>query len=183
MKTILTDYLVSLRALVVFTAVTGLAYPLAMTGLAQALFPQAANGSLVGPATQPVGSVLIAQKFTAPKYFRPRPSASDYGAVPSGASNQGFTSAKLAAAVEERRSALGPNAPSDLLYASGSGLDPHISPEAAEYQIARVAEARQLPPEVIRRVVATATEGPQFGFLGQSRVNVLVLNRALDALR
>ncbi|GAT35116.1 K+-transporting ATPase ATPase C chain [Terrimicrobium sacchariphilum] len=183
MKTILTDYLVSLRAIVVFTVLTGLAYPLAMTGVAQALFPHAANGSLVGPATQPAGSALLAQKFTAPKYFWPRPSASDYGTVPSGASNQGFTSAKLAAGVEERRAAIGPNAPSDLLYASGSGLDPHISPEAAEYQVARVAAARQLPPEAIRRVVATATEGPQFGFLGQSRVNVLVLNRALDALR
>jgi len=183
MKNILTDYLVSLRAIVVFTVLTGLAYPLAMTGLAQALFPQAANGSLVGPAGQPAGSELVAQKFTAQKYFWPRPSASDFGAVPSGASNQGFTSAKLAAAVEERRAALGPNAPADLLYASGSGLDPHISPEAAEYQVTRVAEARQLPPEVVRQAVKTATEGPQLGFLGQSRVNVLLLNRALDALK
>jgi K+-transporting ATPase ATPase C chain len=176
------EILASIRALVVLTAITSVAYPLAITGLAQAFFRDQANGSLVTAGNQLVGSSLLAQKFTSPRYFWPRPSAADYGTVASGASNQGFTSRKLLDAVNDRRKAFGADAPSDLLYASGSGLDPHISPEAARYQIARVAAARNLPPEKVTALVEKSVEPPQLGFLGQSGVNVLLLNRALDQL-
>lgn len=172
----------SLRALVVLTAITCVAYPLAITGLAQVLFHDQANGSLVNSGKQLIGSSILAQKFTSPRYFWPRPSACDYGTVASGASNQGFTSRKLLDAVNDRRKAFGADAPSDMLYASGSGLDPHISPEAARYQVARVAAARNLPPEKITALVEKSVEMPQLGFLGQARVNVLLLNRALDQL-
>jgi K+-transporting ATPase ATPase C chain len=177
-----TETLASLRALLVLTLITSVAYPLAITGLARVFFRDAANGSLVSNGSQLVGSSLLAQKFTSPRYFWPRPSACDYGTVASGASNQGFTSQKLLDAVNGRRKTYGADAPSDLLYASGSGLDPHISPESARYQIARVATARNLPPEKITALVEKTIELPQLGFLGQSRVNVLLLNRALDQL-
>lgn len=176
------EILASLRALVVLTAITSVAYPLAITGLAQVFFRDTANGSLVTAGNQLVGSALLAQKFTSPRYFWPRPSAADYGTVASGASNQGFTSRKLLDAVNDRRKTFGADAPADLLTASGSGLDPHISPEAARYQIARVASARNLPPEKITALVEKFIESPQLGFLGQPRVNVLLLNRALDRL-
>jgi len=178
----LKEILISVRAILVLTLLTCVIYPLAVTGLAQAFFPAQANGSLVKNGDQLVGSSLLAQKFTTPRYFWPRPSAADYATVASGASNQGFTSKKLADAVNERRTALGTAAPADLLTTSGSGLDPHISPEAARFQIARVAAARNLPPEKISGLVEKSLEPPQFGFLGQARVNVLLLNRALDRL-
>lgn len=176
MKEILTSF----RALVVFTVLTGILYPLAVTGIAQALFPGQAGGSLVKRGDTLVGSSLLAQNFTGDLYFHPRPSSADFGTVASGASNQGFTSKKLLDAVNERRAALGDGAPPDLLYASGSGLDPHISPEAAAFQTDRVASARGWTPEKIRAAVVRATEEPQYGFLGQARVNVLKLNIALD---
>jgi K+-transporting ATPase ATPase C chain len=176
------EILASIRALIVLTGITSIAYPLAITGLAQVFFRDAANGSLVRAGDQLVGSSLLAQKFTSPCYFWPRPSACDHGTVASGASNQGFTSRKLVDAVNDRRKTFGADAPSDMLYASGSGLDPHISPEAARHQIARVADARNLPPEKIIALVERCVEPPQLGFLGQPRVNVLLLNRALDQL-
>lgn len=177
-----THILSSLRALVVLTVLTSVAYPLLVTGIAQTLFPREANGSLVRFGDTLAGSTLLAQRFSAPRYFWPRPSAADYATVPSGASNQGFTSRKLLAAIEERRRTLGPDAPADLLTASASGLDPDISPAAASFQIARVAAARNLPPERVADLVAAITQPPQLGFLGEPRVNVLRLNLALDRL-
>lgn len=178
----LKDILASLRAILVLTAITSVAYPLAVTGIAQLIFPAQANGSLVKNGDQLVGSALLAQKFVEPKYFWPRPSAADYATVASGASNQGFTSRKLADAITERRNALGVDAPADLLTASGSGLDPDISPAAARFQISRVAAARNLPVADVAALVADATQPPQLGFLGEPRVNVLLLNLALDRL-
>lgn len=176
----ITALLISLRAMIIFTILCGIAYPLAMTGLAQAIFPRQANGSLIRSGEKISGSELLAQKFTEARYFWPRPSAADFATVASGASNQGFTSKKLLAAVTERRQALGPHAPPDLLYASGSGLDPHISPDAARFQAARVAAARGWPVDRVIRLIDEHMEPPQFGFLGQARVNVLRLNLALD---
>lgn len=176
MKSIFT----SLRAILALTVLTSVAYPLLVTAVAQIAFPAPANGSLVRSGDQVIGSALLAQKFTDPKYFWPRPSAADFATVPSGASNQGFTSRKNLDAINDRRAVLGVNAPADLLTASGSGLDPDISPEAARYQIPRVAAARGRSPESIEKLVTTTSQPPQFGFLGQSRVNVLALNRALD---
>lgn len=129
-----------------------------------------------------VGSSLIAQKFAEPKYFWPRPSAADYGTVASGASNQGYISQKLVDVINARREALGLGAPADLLTASGSGLDPHISREAAQFEIARVATARQMDAGRLAALVDQMTEPRQLGFLGEPRVNVFLLNRALDQL-
>ena len=130
-----------------------------------------------------VGSDLIAQKFENPKYFWPRPSAADYATVASGASNKGPTAADLKKSIDERREKFGADAPVDLLTASGSGLDPHISPEAARSQIARVAAARNMSIQRISALVDQTIEPPQFGFLGEPRVNVLGLNRLLDQLQ
>lgn len=174
------EILTALRALVVLTIVTGILYPLAVTGIAQALFPEQARGSLVKRGDSLVGSSLLAQKFVGVAYFHPRPSAVDFSTVASGASNQGFTSKKLLDAVNERRNAMGTGAPPDLLYTSGSGLDPHISPEAAAFQTARVAAARGWSTERIDTLIAKNTEEPQYGILGQARINVLKLNIALD---
>lgn len=175
------EILSSIRAILVLTVVTCVAYPLLVTFIGQMVFPVQANGSLVKIGDTVTGSALLAQKFTAPEYFWPRPSAADYGTVASGASNQGFTSKKLADAVEERRAVFGADAPADLLTASGSGLDPDISPAAARLQAARVAAARGVPLETVIQLVDSAVEPPQLGFLGQERVNVLKLNLALDA--
>ena len=163
--------------------VTGIAYPLLVTGVSQLVFPAQANGSLVHKGDQIVGSALLAQKFTDARYFWPRPSAVDYATVASGASNQGFTSKKLLDAVNQRRALFGSQAPSDLLYASGSGLDPQISPEAAAFQITRVSAARGISVERLEKLVKSVTEAPQFGFLGQPRVNVLLLNSSLDEVK
>ena len=171
-----------LRIYLVLTLLTGIIYPLAVTGLAQTLFPRQANGSRILQQDKLVGSELLAQKFEAPKYFWPRPSAADFATAPSGASNKGPTSAELKKTIDERREKFGPNAPVDLLTTSGSGVDPHISPEAARSQIARVAAARNLLNEKIAALVEESIEPPQFGFLGEPRVNVLQLNRALDRL-
>lgn len=167
------------------TALTGLAYPLAMTGIAQAVAPEAANGSLIRRDGAVIGSALIAQSFAGPGYLHPRPSAADYNAMPSGASNLGPTSAALAQAVAVRRAdwqAHGQNpAPVDALTASGSGLDPDISPENARGQAGRIAEARGVPVEVMLRVLAQNQQGRWLGLYGEPRVNVLLTNLALDA--
>jgi potassium-transporting ATPase KdpC subunit len=178
MKTILQ----SLRIYVVLTLLTGILYPLAMTGIAQFLFPRQANGSRIVENGKLIGSDLLVQKFESPRYFWPRPSSADYATVPSGASNKGPTSGDLKKSIDERRAKFGNNAPVDLLTASGSGLDPHISPEAARSQIPRVAATRNMSIQQISALVDQATEPPQFGFLGEPRVNVVRLNRALDQL-
>ena len=179
MKTILQ----SLRIYIVLTLLTGILYPLAMTGVAQLLFPKRANGSRITENGKLLGSDLIAQKFESPRYFWPRPSSADYATLPSGASNKGPTSADLKKSVDERREKFGNDAPVDLLTASGSGLDPHISPEAAHSQISRVAAARNISVQKISELVDQTVEQPQFGFLGEPRVNVLRLNKALDEVR
>lgn len=176
MKTLLQ----SLRILLALTVLTGVLYPLLVSGIARIAFRRAATGSLVQQDGRVIGSALLAQKTESPRYFWPRPSGGDYATVPSGASNLGPTSGALGKAVAERRAKFGENAPDDLLTASGSGLDPHLSPAAAKYQAARVAGARQLPVEQVHALVDELTEPPQLGFLGEPRVNVLALNMALD---
>jgi K+-transporting ATPase ATPase C chain len=176
--------------LVVFTVVTGIAYPLAVTGIAQIVFPHRANGSLIVKDGKVVGSALVGQPFDDPKYFWGRPSATSpfpYNAGASSGSNQGPTNPDLIKAVQGRVDALraadpGNTAPVpvDLVTASGSGLDPHISPAAALYQARRVARAREMSEDAVRALVAKHTEGRQMGFLGEPRVNVLLLNLALD---
>jgi K+-transporting ATPase ATPase C chain len=172
----------SLRIYIVLTLLTGIIYPLAISGVAQLLFPRQANGSRIAAQDKLIGSDLIAQKFESPRYFWPRPSAADYATVASGASNKGPTAADLKKSIDERRQTFGADAPVDLLTASGSGLDPHISPEAALSQIPRIAAARNISADKIFALVDKITEAPQLGFLGEPRVNVLRLNRALDQL-
>ncbi len=168
-----------------FTLLTGLAYPLAMTGLAQGLFPAAANGSLILQGEQVIGSSLIAQPFEGPGYLHPRPSASDWNAAGTGASNLGPTSASLIAAVAERRRVWEAQnsqpAPIDAVTASGSGLDPDISPENALAQASRIATARGADTAAIRAVLESAVLGRTFQLYGEPRVNVLETNLALDA--
>jgi len=180
----------ALTLLFALIALTGLAYPLAVTGIAQAVMPSMANGSLIERNGSVVGSALIGQAFTADKYFWPRPSATGpeaYNAASSSGSNLGTTSVKLRDRVQaevERLTASGMSTPipGDAVTTSGSGLDPHISPEFARGQIARVAKARDLPETTIASLVARQIEGRLFGFVGEPRVNVLQLNIALDAL-
>ena len=173
----------SLRIYIVLTLLTGILYPLAMTGVAQLLFPKQANGSRIVENGKLIGSDLLVQKFESPRYFWPRPSAADYATVASGASNKGPTSTDLKKSIDERREKFGNDAPVDLLTASGSGLDPHISPESARLQIQRVADARKMSIQQVSSLVDQTMEPPQFGFLGEPRVNVLRLNQALDQLR
>ena len=178
---------------VLLTAVTGGVYPLAVTGIAKAAFPESADGSLIVKDGKPVGSELIGQNFTEQKYFWGRPSATGpmpYNATASSGSNQGPLNPALVEAVKgriETLKAADPDnklpIPADLVNASASGLDPHISPEAAAYQVARVASQRQLPPADLKALVSQHTEGRQWGVFGEPRVNVLQLNIALDSLR
>ena len=180
----------ALMILLLMTLLTGVAYPLVVTGIAQALFPAQANGSLVVKDGKAVGSSLIGQPFDDPKYFWSRPSATSPFADNAGSSsgsNLSPTNPDLVKAVQGRVDALraadpGNTAPVpvDLVTASGSGLDPHISPAAALYQVLRVAKARKLDPEAVRQLVERHTEGRFLGFLGEPRVNVLTLNLALD---
>lgn len=173
------------------TAVTGLAYPAAMTAFGQAVFPSQANGSLIEQHGQVVGSALIGQPFDAPQYFWGRLSATSpmpYNASGSGGSNLGPLNPSLADQVKARIAALrdagtdlSKPVPVDLVTASASGLDPDITPAAAAYQIERVANARKLAPDTVAQLVAANTTGRQFGVLGEPRVNVLKLNLALDA--
>lgn len=182
----------ALVALAVFTVLTGILYPLVVTLIAQAAFPAQANGSLIVQNGVVVGSGLIGQSFDDPKYFWGRPSATGpvaYNAAASSGSNLGPTNPALAEAVQARVEALraadpGNTAliPVDLVTSSGSGLDPHISVAAANYQMARVARARKLEPARVQELVTQYTEGWTLGILGEPRVNVLQLNLALDAL-
>jgi K+-transporting ATPase ATPase C chain len=181
----------SIRALIVFTVITGIAYPLAVTGIAQVAFKDEANGSLIVKDGKVLGSQLIGQPFSDPKYFWSRPSATSpqpYNGASSSGSNQGPTNPALKEAVEGRIKALREAGgdlqkpvPADLVTASASGLDPHISPAAADYQVERIAKARNVDAAKVSRLVAEHTEGRQLGFLGEPRVNVLTLNLALDA--
>lgn len=175
---------------ILLSLLTGLAYPLAVTAIAQVALRDRANGSLIGRDGKVVGSELIGQPFDAPRYFWGRPSATatPYDGGNSSGSNLGPTNPDLIRAVTARVEAIrkahpdqaGP-VPADLVTASASGLDPHVSPAAAEYQVSRVAQARGLAVDEVRRIVAAHTEGRTFGVLGEPRVNVLTLNLALDA--
>lgn len=190
----------SLVILLMMTVLLGLAYPLAMTGVSQAIFPYQASGSLFERDGKTVGSVLLGQNFTSDRYFHGRPSATTaadpndatktvpapYNAANSAGSNLGPTSKALIDRVQADVGKLGGAAdkpvPVDLVTTSGSGLDPHISPAAAAWQVAAVAKARNLPEAELQKLVAQYTEGRVFGVLGEPRVNVLKLNLALDAL-
>ncbi len=181
--------------LIALAVITGLIYPLVLTGLAQIIMPDKANGSLIVRNGKVIGSSLIGQNFTSDKYFWPRPSATTgmdadgktidqpYNASMSTGSNLGPTSAKLIESVHTRAKALGGGqVPGDLVTASASGLDPHISPEAALFQVKRVSLARHLPESQIQQLVQKHTEGRTFGILGEPHVNVLRLNLAVDAI-
>ncbi len=187
MKTIL----ISLKIFLFFTVLTGIIYPLAITGIAQLFSPTKAKGSLIYKEGKAIGSSLIGQKFDSSIYFSSRPSAIDYNPMPSGGSNLGLTSSKLKKLVAERKQnfitdnqldSLA-NLPAEMLFTSASGIDPDISPKAALLQINRIANARNLNPsqkEVLIKLVQHETENLQFSLLGEPRVNVLKLNMALD---
>jgi len=191
--TIFSQLLPALRMLVVLTVLTGVVYPLLVTALAQVAFPRQANGSLVVVGDKTLGSSLIGQPFDDPKYFWTRPSATSpqpYNGASSSGSNLGPRNPALADAVKDRIKALrdadpGNNAPVpvDLVTASGSGLDPHISVAAASYQAPRVAKVRNAQLQQVQALIAQNTEGRTLGMLGEPRVNVLDLNMALDSMR
>lgn len=183
----------ALRLLIILTVLLGIVYPVAVTILGQAVFSHQANGSLIKRDGKILGSELLAQNFQSSHYFWPRPSAGDFATVPSGASNQGPTSAALKKAISnrfesfKRNNGLSPNAtlPPDVVFASASGLDPHISSEAAHLQVDRIARARNFDAErrhKLNELVDRYTEQPQFGIFGEPRVNVFRLNLALDSL-
>jgi potassium-transporting ATPase KdpC subunit len=183
----------ALILLLVMTVITGMAYPLAVTGLSKVFFPKQASGSLAYKGDQPIGSVLIGQNFSDARYFSSRPSAAGkdgYDAANSSGSNLGPTNKAFLNSVAKRAEKVRTDnglsstfpVPGDLVTASASGLDPHISPEAAVIQVGRVAKARKLSEQKVQALVDQYTEDRQFGFLGEPRVNVLKLNIALDAL-
>lgn len=179
-----------LRIKLYMTILLGVIYPLAMTGISQVLFPHQANGSMVMSGGKAIGSELIGQNFSKPEYFQPRPSAAGndgYDPTASGGSNYGPTNQKLIDRVKasidkfrkENPDYTGP-LPADLVTASASGLDPHLSPDSAKAQAPRVAKARGLTVDQMNQLIAQFTEGPDLGFLGEPRVNVLKLNLAID---
>ena len=178
------------KMMLVLTVLTGLLYPGVVTGLCQVFFPARANGSLVVANGHAIGSELIGQNFKKPEYFQPRPSAAGndgYDPTASGASNLGPTNQKLADRVKDSVASFRKNnpdytgpIPADLVTASGSGLDPDISPASAEAQAARIAKARGIPVEQVRNLIAGHTQGRDLGFMGDPRVNVLEINLALD---
>jgi K+-transporting ATPase ATPase C chain len=180
---------ISVLLFLALSVLTGVFYPAAVTVIAQSIFPHLANGSLIYRADGiPIGSALVGQPFSDPKYFWPRPSATAdiaYNALASGGSNLGPTNREFIETVKRRIHALGESGirgpiPADLVTASASGLDPHISPAAALIQMPRVARARNIPEAELQRLIKGHTEGRQLGFLGAARVNVLELNLALD---
>ncbi|OGR81634.1 MAG: potassium-transporting ATPase subunit C [Elusimicrobia bacterium GWC2_64_44] len=171
----------ALKLFLVLTVLTGLVYPLVVWGGARLFLTGKAGGSLVSTGGMEAGSELVGQAFAKPGYFHPRPSAIGYNPMPSGGTNQSLTSASLRASVKDRRAGEGGKT-ADLLFASGSGLDPHISPAAAKAQCARVARARGAAESDIISLVDSLTEGRQLGFLGEPRVNVLRLNMKLDGM-
>jgi K+-transporting ATPase ATPase C chain len=183
--------LIALKATLVLTLLTGVMYPLLVTGLAKGLFRRQADGSLIQANGRTVGSELIGQRFTRPEYFHGRPSGAGndgYDGLSSGGSNLGPTSQKLADRVADdvkkfraENPAFSGPVPVDAVTASGSGLDPHLSPEATDAQVARVAAARGMSPDALRQLVAANTEERQAGVLGDARVNVLKLNLAVDS--
>jgi K+-transporting ATPase ATPase C chain len=184
------NLIVAILMTLVTTLLLGVAYPLVVTGLAQVLFPDKANGQLIERNGRTVGSRIIGQAFSSPGYFRSRPSAAGtgYDAANSGGTNLGPTNRKLVDAVKAAVDAAksenpGTPVPIDLVTSSASGLDPHISPAAAAFQVPRVARERGVATEEIQRLVAAHTEGRQLGFLGEPVVNVLELNLALDELQ
>ncbi len=187
----LTDLKTALRPAFVLTALfallLGLAYPALITGIAQLVFPHQANGSLIREGDKVIGSELLGQKFSGERYFHGRPSAAGadgYDAAASAGSNLGPTSQALVdrvkADADAHRTSPGQSVPADLVTTSASGLDPHISPEAALSQVDRVAAARKLPPATVTALIRRQVETPLLGVLGEDRVNVLALNRALD---
>jgi potassium-transporting ATPase KdpC subunit len=189
-----TQTIIAIKLLLVMTVLTGLIYPVFMTGVAQIAFPAKANGSLVIEDGKIIGSWLIGQKFDSSIYFWSRPSAIDYNPIPSGASNLGPTSEKLKKQVEERRKLFATInliadtsfIPKEMLFASASGLDPHISQEAAILQLTRVAMARNLDEtqrQILQQLINDKTEGPQFFLFGEQRINVFDLNLALENIK
>jgi K+-transporting ATPase ATPase C chain len=188
-----TQLIIALKFLVAMIILTGVIYPFFMTGLAQITFPAKANGSLIIKDGKIIGSELIAQKFDSIIYFSSRPSAIDYNPIPSCGSNFGPTSEKLKKQVAERRVSFASansisdtlSIPKEMIFASASGLDPHISPKAALLQVDRIVKARQLSNDKKQEILKSITElseGPQFSILGENRINVLELNLELDKL-
>lgn len=187
-------FIISLKIFLLLTVITGIVYPLFITGLADTIFPSKANGSIVYRNDKAVGSKLIGQQFDTTIYFSSRPSAINYNPLPSGGSNYGITNSKLKQQVDDRKrkfiafNHLSPSTeiPSEMLFASGSGLDPHISVKAAQLQIDRIAEARNfnaVQKKELADIVRKHTETPQFKILGEERVNVLLLNLDLDKIK
>lgn len=189
MKTLI----ISLKALLFFTILTGVAYPLLITGFAQVVFPRKANGSLILKNNKLIGSELIGQNFDTSIYFSPRPSATSYNPIPSGGSNFALTNTKLKNIADERKHQFIvfnqldslTNIPSEMLFASASGLDPHISPEAAMLQTDRIVKMRHFnnnQRDRLLSIIKNVTEAPQFLLMGEQRINVLILNIKLDEI-
>lgn len=183
----------SLKMILLLTLLTGILYPIVMTGIAMLVFPYKSNGSIIERNGKAIGSELAGQKFEQQKYFQGRPSAIDYQPLPSGGSNLGPTSNQLKRFVDKRREAFielnglppGAQVPQEMLFASASGIDPHITPDAARLQITRISKARGWNSEQrqhLEGLINRLIEEPQFGILGEARINVLKLNLAVDSL-